>query len=86
MAKKTKSQKIIATLRRQIKSRERFGASPQEEIKTISENVNLVSEPKSKDPDIQDISFLKYLKRDLTKTLILSILIFAIEIFFYWKL
>ncbi|HNP89610.1 MAG: hypothetical protein BWY24_00149 [Microgenomates group bacterium ADurb.Bin219] len=79
MARKTKKQKIIADYRRKISSLENFSRPlPQKEEKTIfTPGLNANSPAQSQSIYIYPVQLIK---KDLTKTLILSILAISFEV------
>jgi len=85
MAKKTKKEKIIADLRRKLRFTDYSLETPATEkiTKETSQNTPLPS-PSNSPPPIQTQSLyiypLQLIRKDLTKTLLLSILTISLEI------
>lgn len=77
--RKTKEEKIIARLRRELKE-------TKKELKRLEkrEAPKIKQVKKEPAPLPQTLATNLYLKRDLTKSLILSILALAIEFVVYW--
>lgn len=76
--RKTKEEKIAARLRRELKEIKRELKQLKQEETPKKKQVK-----KSKAPNLYFLASSPYLKRDLTKTLILSILAIGIELVVY---
>ena len=85
--RKTKEEKIIARLRRELKEIKKELKQLKEERGEKSKKEKPEKEaraPKPLDSNLYPLTSNLYLKRDLTKSLILSILAIGIELVVYW--
>ncbi len=84
MAKKTKKEKIISDLRKQILfSRQSAEMINEPSVSTLPQKNQLVTPPQSQSLYIYPVHLIK---KDLTKTLLLSILAISFEIALYFLL
>lgn len=87
MIKKTKSQKIIAELRRKIKAAKI--ATPTTSITTPTSSTSLETKPQVsviKKPEISMIptNSSVFIKKDLFKTVFFSLIVITLELMLYW--
>jgi len=90
MARKTKAQKIIAELRRKIKTSqlERESVSGQELKKPPQVELEIEKTPPPIVKKTESITFdyhLNFIKKDLFKTFLLAIFIIGFELALYWS-
>ena|SRR3990167_3588110 len=86
MAKKTKKQKIIAHLRRQVllnQTATTTHTSPSHPLNTTV-SFTIPTSKKSPTPAAIPVITPTFLYRDLTKTGIVAAVLFAIQFFLYW--
>ncbi len=84
--RKTRREKIILQLKRQLTQKNPKFELRQEAIPS-SEKIEMPAKVEIKKPDISTLSVnLKLIKKDLIKTLILSLIVFSLEAVLYLKL
>lgn len=83
--RKTKREKIILQLKRQVSEGTKF--KPSQEAKFSQAKIEIEPKPVIKKPDIATFSYNpKLIKKDIFKTLILTAIIISLEIVLYLKL
>lgn len=87
MGQKTKKDKIIADLRRELKQTKQLNQKLRQQLdKPLpSEQPSSASDKRSQKQSM-NITTYQYTRADLTKSLLLAILVISLEFILYWQL